>query len=244
MPRFRPDDAQVWIPAFAGMTKRGDACIARTLGVERMSKTEKIIVGVFLAGVCPALVFVACWWTAAAVHLCMAEIGEQAIAVAALSGLAAGVVLDMLFLARWIRSFYTAGRGWMGGGYAALFVAAGAMFMGMPVGTFGLGILAGVYAGRRHHHGGSEEAAVRRALRRVAFVTALLTAGAALPIGILGLGEPIVVDLVRKVPGVEPSILRGASGVAMVCLFCVVLFAAQYGCSLLAGWRAFRMGER
>ena len=207
-----------------------------------MGKAERIIVGVFLAGICPLLAFAACWWTAAAVHLRVAEIGEPAIAVAALSGLAAGVVLDLLFLPGWIRRFYTAGRGWMRAVYAALFVAAFAMFMGAPIGTFVLGLLAGVYAGRRLRHAGSEEAAARSGLRRVAFVTALLTAVAALPIGILGLKEQLVVDLVQKIPGVEASILQGAGGVALVCLFSVALFAGQYGCSILVGWWAFRMG--
>jgi hypothetical protein len=207
-----------------------------------MNKTESIIVGVFLAGICPLLAFVACWWTAAIVSMNMPGISEHAIALVALSGLTAGIVLDLLFLPRWIRRFYTAGRGWMWAFYAAMFLVAGATFMGVPIGTFGLGLLTGVYAGRRYHHAGSEEAAVRLALRRIALVTALLTAVTALPISILGLKEQLVVDLVRKIPGIEPSILQGVSGAGVVCLFCVVLFAALYGGSLVAGWWAYRLG--
>jgi hypothetical protein len=212
------------------------------VGVERMSKTENIIVGVFLAGVCPLLVFVVCWWTAAIVSMNVPGISEHEIALAALSGLTVGIVLDLLFLPRWIRGFYTAGRRWMWTFYAALFLLAGAMFMGVPVGTFGLGLLTGVYAGRRYHHAGSEAAAAGHDLRRVSFFTALLTAVTALPISILGLKEQTVIDLVRKIPGIEPSILQGASGAGVVCLFCVVLFAALYGGSLAAGWWAYRMG--
>jgi hypothetical protein len=207
-----------------------------------MSKTERIIAGVFLAGVCPLLVFVACWWTAAIVSMHVPGISEHAIALTALSGLTAGVVLDLLFLRMWIRRFYTAGRGWMWGLYAALFVWAVAMFMGVPVGTFGLGLLTGVYAGRRYHHAGSEAAAAGHDLRRVSFFTALLTAVTALPISIWGLKEQTVIDLVRTIPGIEPSILQGISGAGVVCLFCVVLFAAQYGGSLAAGWWAYRLG--
>jgi hypothetical protein len=212
------------------------------LGAGLVSKTESIIVGVFLAGVCPLLVFVACWWTAAIVSMRVAGISEHAIALMALSGLTAGIVLDLLFLPMWIRRFYTAGRGWMGAFYAALFVVAGAMFMGMPVGTFGLGLLTGIYAGRRHHHAGSEEAAVHRALRRIALITALLTAGAALPIGILGLNERFVIELLRKIPGIETVAAQAVTGVMLVCVFCVVLFTAQYGCMLVAGMWAYTMG--
>ncbi len=207
-----------------------------------MSKTERIIVGVVLGVVCPLLTFVVCWWTAATVSMNVPGISEHQIALAALSGLMAGIVLDLLFLPMWIRRFYTAGRRWMWAFYAALFLLAGAMFMGVPVGTFGLGLLTGVYAGRRYHHAGSAAAAAGHDLRRVAFFTALLTAVTALPISILGLKEQLVVDLVRKIPGIEPSILQGVSGAGVVCLFCVVLFAALYGGSLAAGWWAYRLG--
>jgi hypothetical protein len=212
------------------------------LDADPLSKTESIIVGVFLAGVCPLLTFVACWWTAAIVSMNVPGISEHTIALAALLGLTAGIVLDLLFLPMWIRRFYTAGWRWMWAFYAALFLLAGAIFMGVPVGTFGLGLLTGVYAGRRYHHAGSEAAAAGHDLRRVSFFTASLTAVTALPISILGLKEQTVVDLVRKIPGIEPSILQGVSGAGVVCLFCVVLFAALYGGSLAAGWWAYRLG--
>ena len=215
----------------------------RSLGTERMSKTESTIVGIFLAGICPLLVFVMCWWTAAVVHACVPGVSVSAVAVTAMSGLLAGIVLDLLLLRKWIRRFYTASLWLIAAIYGALCVVAVAFFMGLPVGTFGLGILAGIYAGRRQHHAASEGAAVRRGLRRVAFFPALLTAGAALPIGLLALQERSVVELLGKVLGIAPGAARGATGVMLVCLLCVALFGAQYWCSLRAGGLAFRMGE-
>lgn len=212
------------------------------MGAERMSKTESTIVGVFLAGICPLLVFVVCWWTAAVVQARVPGVSVNAVIVTAMSGLLVGIVLDLLLLQRWIRRFYTTSLWLMAAIYGALCLVAVAFFMGLPVGTFGLGLLAGFYAGRRQHHAASAGAAVRRGLRRVSFFAALLTAGAALPIGILGLQERSVVEILRKILGIAPSAVRGATGVMLVCLLSVALFGAQYWCSLQAGWLAFRMG--
>jgi len=207
-----------------------------------MSKTESTMVGVFLAGICPLLTFVVCWWTAAVVQARVPGVSVNAVIVTAMSGLLVGIILDLLFLQRWIRRFYTASLWLMAAIYGALCLVAVAFFMGLPVGTFGLGILAGIYAGRRQHHAASEGAAVRRGLGRVAFFAALLTAGAALPIGILCLREPSVVELLRQILRIAPTAVRGATGVVLVCLLSVALFGAQYWCSLQAGWLAFRMG--
>jgi hypothetical protein len=208
-----------------------------------MSKTESTIVGVFLAGICPLLVFVVCWWTAAAVVLAhVPGVSVNMVIAAAMSGLVVGIVLDLLLLRKWIRRFYTASFWLMAAIYGALCVVAVAFFMGLPFGTFGLGLLAGIYAGRRQHHAAAAGAAVRRGLRRVALFAALLTAGASLPIGILVLQERSVLELLGKILGLAPSAVHGAAGVMLVCLLCVVLFGAQYICSLQAGWLAFRMG--
>jgi len=207
-----------------------------------MSKTESTIVGVFLAGICPLLVFVGCWWTAYLVLAHVPGVPVTAVIAAAMSGLTVGIVLDLLLLRKWIRRFYTASLWLMAAIYGALCVVAVAFFMGLPVGTFGLGLLAGIYAGRRQCHAAAEGAAVRRGLRRAALFAALLTAGAALPIGILVLQEQSVLELLGRILGLAPSAVHGATGVMVVCLLCVVLFGAQYICSLQAGWLAFRMG--
>lgn len=142
----------------------GGGGLPLTLGTEQMSKTERTLVGVFLAGICPLLAFVMCWWTAAVVHACMPGVSVNAVIVTALSGLLAGIVLDLLLLRKWIRRFYTSSLWLMAAIYGALCVVAVAFFMGLPVGTFGLGILAGIYAGRRQRHAAAKGAAVGRDL--------------------------------------------------------------------------------
>ena len=203
-----------------------------------MSKLEITIVGILLGGACVWLTFVACWWTAAMVHMYVGCVSINVVIAAALTGLLVGIVLDVLFLSRWIRGFYAARLWLLAIVYGALCVVAVASFMGLPVGTFALGLLAGAYAGRRQIHNPSGDIP-RHGLRRAAFFAALLTAGAALPIGILALREQSVVDLFRKLLGID----SWGAGVMVVCLLCTVLFGAQYSCSLIAGRLALRMGN-
>ena len=181
--------------------------------------------------------FVTCWWTAAIVHAHVAGISVKVVIVSALAGLMIGIVLDILFLRRWIRGFYAANLWLLAVVYGALCVLAVASFMGLPVGTFALGLLAGAYAGRRQLHNPAADNA-GHGLRRAAFFAALMTAGAALPIGLLALREQSVTDLFQKILGIE----SWGAGVMVVCLLCIVLFGAQYWCSFIAGRLALRMG--
>jgi hypothetical protein len=226
------------------MAHSHSACLANKdfgpnilLGIENMSKLENTIVGILLGVACAWLSFVACWWTAALVHMYVGGVSINMVIVAALTGLLVGVVLDVLFLRRWIRRFYTARLLLLAIVYGALCVVAVASFMGLPVGTFALGLLAGVYAGRRQVHNPSDDIP-GHGLRRVAFFAALLTAGAALPIGLLALHEQSVADLFRRSLGLS----SWGAGVVVVCLLCLVLFGAQYWCSLGAGGLALRIG--
>ncbi len=204
-----------------------------------MSNLEKTTIGVLVGGACVWLSFVVCWWTAAMVHMYVGGISVNVVIAAALTGLMVGVILDVLFLRRWIRGFYTARLWSLALVYGALCVVAVASFMGLPVGTFGLGLLAGAYAGRREIHNPSDESA-GYGLRRVAGFAALLTAGAALAIGLLALHEESVVALF-------PRVLAFSSwsvGFLVVCVLCMVLLGAQYWCSLSAGRSALRIGRR
>jgi hypothetical protein len=204
-----------------------------------MSKLESTIVGILLGGACTWLSFVACWWTAAVVHMYVGSVSINMVVVAALTGLLVGIVLDVLFLRRWIRRFYAARLWLLAIVYGALCTVAVATFMGLPVGTFALGLLAGAYAGRRQIHNPSDD--IRgHGLRRVAFFAALMTAGAALPIGLLALHEQSVAELFHRIMGIG----SWGGGVVVVCLLCTVLFGAQYWCSLGAGGFALRIGIR
>jgi len=202
-----------------------------------MINLENTIVGILLGGACACLSFVACWWTAAMAHMYIGGITVNIVPVAALTGLLIGIILDVLFLRRWIRNFYVVRLWYLAIVYGALCVVAVASFMGFPVGTFFLGILAGGYAGRRQIHNPSDKIP-GYVLRKVAFFAALMTAGTALPIGILVLKEQSIQELFQSILGIS----SWGAEVVLIFLLCIVLFAAQYYCSLGVGRLALRIG--
>ena len=104
------------------------------------------------------------------VQMYVGGISVKIVITAALTGLLVGIVLDVLFLRRWIRNFYIARLWILAIIYGALCVVAVASFMGLPVGTFALGLLAGGSAGRRQIHNPSDDNP-GHGLRKVAVLT-------------------------------------------------------------------------
>jgi len=209
---------------------------------DRLGRLESAIIGIFAGIACPLLTFVAFWWTAAMVHMYVFSIPVGVIIAAALSGLVVGCLLDVAFLRRWIDGFYSANVWVMTVVYLALCVVAVAFFMGLPVGTFSLGIVACAYIGRREHHRQVDGERVASALRKSALLAASTTAAAALPIGIFALNEPDVLRLLEGHFGLAGTSLHGSVGLMLIGLLCFLLFAMQYWCSRAAGYVAFRIG--
>ncbi len=207
-----------------------------------MNKWESIVIAVLLGIACPWLTFVAMWWAAAIVSMKWHLLSEPMIAGAALLGLAVGVVLDLVFLRTWVRQFYSTRIGWLAGVYVALSVVAVASFMGLPVGTFVLGIVAGTYAGRRQHHHAAVPTDANRRIRRAALFAALITAGAALPVGLLALRERNVLQLLASLLRVEEVTVGGAIGIFVIVVLSALLFVAQYWCAKQGGRVAFLIG--
>ncbi len=202
---------------------------------------EYRIVGLLLGVTCPLLTFVLLWWTTAAVHLYMARIPINVVIIAAIVGLILGLILDVFFLKRWVKVFYTVNKWASTGIYLALCVIAVAFFMGVPIGTFVLGIGSGVYAGRRQHYRAPDGTSLTGVLQKVGLFAAFVTTAAAVPIGILALGEQGVLELLGVISGIEKSSLQGATGVMIVVVLSIVLFMAQYWFSKRAGQVAFRI---
>ena len=210
-----------------------------------MSKTESIAVGLVVGILCPLLLFILCWWSVAALVIYQVlPIPESVITVAAFTGLVAGVVLDALYLRKWIAQFYSADMRLMVLVYLFCSVIAVAFFMGLPLGNIILGALAGVYVGRRQHHAGGSKELFPRPARTVSIFTALVTGLEALPIGLLALGEGMFAELLEQIVGLEVSAITGTVGIGLVGLLCVVLVAVQFWCTRTAAWFAFGHGGR
>jgi hypothetical protein len=203
-----------------------------------VSRAETVLIALGLAVACPLVAGVAGWWGSAAVCLYVAPISERVIQMCALAGLCAGVLADLLFLRRWVAWFYTAGWPCVAGVYLAIFVLGFAFCMGVPLGTFAVGTVGGLYLGRRLRHGGADGAEVRRTLTRGALCAASLTALFTLPIGLLSLGEPLVLRAAAAFGFAEASV-RGLPGQALAVAASAILFTLQFWTARAAGLLAF-----
>jgi hypothetical protein len=208
-----------------------------------MNKLESTIVGLFVGITCPFLGFVAFWWTAALLHLQGFPVPEGMIKTAALTGLGLGCFLDVVFLRRWVGKFYTANPWLIVMVYLGLCVVAVGSCMGVPVGTFSLGVAAGAYVGRREHHRQADRVLAATAFRRVAVFAASVTTAAALPIGILALqSEQEILRWLENTFDLNRNSLQGGGGFILIGFLCLLLFVMQYWCTRMAGRLAFRIG--
>lgn len=207
----------------------------------RVTRTESIAVGLAVGILCPLLLFVFFWWVAAALasYLSIPEIG---VAIAAFTGLAVGIGLDMVHLRKWIPRFYSVNVKLMVLLYLFCSAIAVASCMGLPFGNVALGTLAGGYVGRRAYHAVQSRESFSKTAHRAGLFTALVTGAWALSMGLLALDEQIVIDLLQAVMGLAPVIIVGPVGVGLISLLCVLLMAVQYWCARTGALVTFRLG--
>jgi len=205
-----------------------------------MSRREQIAVGLAAGFLCPYLTFVLFWWTSAALAMSQIRlISDRGIAAAALTGLALGIILDALFLKRWIAHFYSANLKLLVPVYLFCSVIAVASFMGFPLGNLALGTLAGVYVGRRTRHAGRPPESAASSARQAGLFTAMVTGLEALPISILALKEGVVVRMLQAGLGMSKDAVTGPPGIGVAVLACIAVMAMQFMCTRAAARFAF-----
>jgi hypothetical protein len=210
-------------------------------GRRQMRKTESIVIGLLLGIAIPFLTFVVFWWTTALIHLSIPSIPIEVVIAAAFTGLVVGVVLDLAYLKRWIKGFYTANPRVLATLYLGLCIVAVALFMGLPVGTLILGVGAGIYVGRRRRIALAGNTTSALSIRHTAFFAASVTALAALPIGLLALDDRSVIGLLETRLFFGHVQIGSMTGPALIASLCCILFAIQYGCTLAAGKLSYRL---
>ena len=133
-------------------------------------KAESIFLLAVLGGVFPILCFLAGWWGSIAI------LPEESIKYAALGGLLAGILIDILLLKRWLVRAYHMNLTWLAVIY--LFYSAGlyGFFMGVSVFNFLLGLFAGFYMGLRMLDNGKSKAEAEAAFHKTGIFASLVLA--------------------------------------------------------------------
>jgi hypothetical protein len=130
--------------------------------VKRISKIESVMLGMFF-GFGP-LVF--CLITS--VLSVGILFGTKVLGPWMLLSLVPGVIIDVIFLRRWVRNAYQMNTKILAGIYFFYSVVGIGMGMGVPLFNFILVIMAGIYIARRMHYAGADEETRRGAFKKTA----------------------------------------------------------------------------
>jgi len=205
-------------------------------------KTEYLIIGLGLGTLIPLLVFVLFWWsTAALVIYKLVQLPESFIIYAAFTGLAIGITINILYLKKLIPGFYTLKNNILIPLYLLCSFIALAFFMGTPIGNIILGILAGLYTGRRHYYLEQHPDIFFSTAKKTSLFTAFITSIEALPIGILALRDTSIFTVLKSTFHFDLNVTNIIIDIIMVFLLCMLLFLIQFWVTNIAAKLAFQI---
>jgi len=207
-----------------------------------MNRIESFVIASALAVGVPLLLLTLGWLCLIALWILEGEIGElpgSAVVTVLVMIVFVGTAIDIWCLRRWTQGFYQANMPLMIFLFLICSLASIALFMGVPIGNLALGILAGLYTGRRYYHGGRGPEAFAGASRRVGLFTGAVVAAVALPVGLLALvaGEEYIAKSIVESLGFTYS---NTAGVGLVVALCVLLMLIQYLLARSAAILAYR----
>lgn len=133
-----------------------------------MNKFDKIFNGVIIGSVAPILLFLSGWW------ISFPFVEEKDVYLFMLGGLTAGLIIDLLFLKKVINKAYQLKKYQVMGLYLFFSICIYGFFMGVPVFNAAMGILAGIYMGRRMTIDKVSGQSLRKKVREVSLFTSLV----------------------------------------------------------------------
>ena len=127
-----------------------------------MSKIESVILGMFF-GFMPLVICLV-----GTVLFAGMVFGTEVLDAWALWSLVPGIVIDIIFLKKWVRNAYQMSSKILAAIYIFYAVIAIGMCMGMPIFHFAMCIAAGIYIARKMHFMGADEQMRKRAFKKTA----------------------------------------------------------------------------
>lgn len=206
-----------------------------------LDKREYYIIATCLALLIPPVVFVLFWWSIASLAVFdILAIPEYIITMVAVSGLAIGIFLDIIYLKKWTTKFYEMNKVLSILLYLCCSFIAVAFFMGFPIGNIVLGFSAGIYIGRKYHYLNRDLAHFSSASKNVSIFSAFVTSIEALPIGLLVLQEESIIDFINHMLGFVLLNANKIVDVIIILILCSILFWVQYFVTRLGTKLSFR----
>ena len=211
----------------------------------RMNRVEEVAITLFIAIACPASLFVLLWWSTSALVISrVIKVQEDTVIYASLLGLGIGILFSIFYMKDIKVRFYDVGNIFLMPLYFFWSAIALAFTMGTPIGNLILGTLAGLYYGRRLYYQNAIEIDMVKSIRKISTFTALVTGVESMFIGILGLQEQIVVELIQSLLGLDPAEFIGPIGIGFVVGVVLIVMSVQYMCTRIACRTALKIGKR
>jgi hypothetical protein len=201
-----------------------------------MSKTESAIITVFLFIAFPFTFFVLAWWGSLAL-----SVSEKAIPFCAFAGLGMGIVFVISGLKTWVSRFYSAGKILTVPLYLFWSAIALAFFMGLPLGVFMLGLLAGFYIGSKGYHKGMTVTDFKKSVWQVSVFTSIVTGFASLSMGILAVQEARTMQHILTLVGMSSLAATVTGRAVLVAIAVPALTSLQYWLTSRMVWWGFEL---
>jgi len=194
-----------------------------------MNRKELLIIGIGLGFTIPMIIFVIFWWSISVMNSYnIIQVPESFIVIFSIIGLFIGILADILYLRKLIPLFYRIKMPLLIATYMLCSVMAIAFFMGLPIGNLILGIIAGIYIGRRYHHNNQNRDEFTPVLKAVAIFTASVTTLGALSIGFLALQEKSLIGSINQYFGFKIFFINNFIDTTIIVSLCIILFIIQY----------------
>jgi ABC-type multidrug transport system fused ATPase/permease subunit len=133
-----------------------------------VGKIESVILGMFFGFVPIVFCFLATMVIASIFF------GKEALGPWVLWSLVPAIIIDVIYLKKWVRKAYQMNKKVLAVIYLFYSVVALGMGMGLPILNLALGTAAGVYAARRMHFIGADEERRKQAFKKTAVFSALV----------------------------------------------------------------------
>jgi len=190
-----------------------------------LARIERLFLTVIIGLIFPILFGLLGWWGS------IPFVSEDRIPLFAMGGVLAGVILDLIFLRRWVRKALSASILWPGTAYLFYSMGVFGFFMGVPVFNLLLGLVWGYFMGMRLRSNNADKSAVAKAAHRSAIFTSGVLALACLASLVIASLDP---SLEANIQGMfslsEPldrSLILGGSAIGGILLIAVEYFLTR-----------------
>lgn len=204
-----------------------------------MGKIEKNLTILIFGAVLPIFFFLAGWWGS------IGRVSDDLIFSIAFIGLGMGIILDILFLKKWLVNVYGIDTKLLAVIYLFFSTCTFGFFMGVPVFNLLVGMMAGFFAGRKSYHKKENRFKAKANIREVSIFTAVVMLLTCISSAFFALRDTM--DTARNLEGMlhlGAFSLTTSMLIGIIVIGGIVLVSVQYWLTKKAAIIAYSKKER